>query len=58
MEPLGLSIPDTGKALGGSSRNTIYRLINRGKLKKVKIGARSLVTVESIKAYAAELVAA
>ncbi|WP_294013549.1 DNA-binding protein [Sphingomonas sp.] len=53
MEPIGLSIPDTGKALGGSdkplSRNTIYRMIGRGELEAFKMGSRTLVSVPSIK---------
>lgn len=54
MEPVGLSIPATGRALGGEekplSRATIYRLIAQHKLKAVKIGGRTLVTVASIRA--------
>ncbi len=56
MEPIGLSIPDTGKALGGPekplSRNTIYRMIGRGDLEAFKVGSRTLVSVPSIKRVA------
>lgn len=57
MEPIGLSIPEAGKMLGGErdplSRNTIYRMINRGDLEAFKLGHRTLVTVASIKAVTA-----
>ncbi len=57
MEPIGLSIPDTGKALGGDlkplSRTTIWRMVTRGDLVAIKLGHRTLITVESIKAVVA-----
>lgn len=57
MKPIGLSIPDTGKALGGDerplSRATIYRMISRNQLEAFKVGQRTLVTVASIEALAA-----
>lgn len=57
MEPIGLSIPEVGKALGGESaplsRATIYRMIGRGELEAIKLGSRTLVTVASIKARTA-----
>lgn len=57
MKPLGLSISETGKALGGAddplSRATIYRMINRGDLEAFKLGARTLVSLASIEALTA-----
>lgn len=57
MKPLGLSIAETGKALGGEndplSRATIYRMINRHELEAFKVGARTLVSLASIEALAA-----
>jgi hypothetical protein len=57
LKPIGLSIPETGKALGGEgdplSRATIYRMIGRGDLEAIKIGARTLVTTSSLEALAA-----
>lgn len=54
MKPLGLSIAETGKTLGGEgdplSRATIYRMINRGELEAFKVGARTLVSFVSIEA--------
>jgi excisionase family DNA binding protein len=56
VRPIGLSIPETGKALGGEndplSRATIYRMINRGDLEAFKVGARTLIRFASIEALA------
>lgn len=49
MEPIGLSIEETCKYLGGLSKQTIYRMIGRGELEAIKIGTRTLVTTSSIK---------
>ena len=52
MKPMGLSIAETGRVLGGESsrlsRATIYRMIARGELEAYKLGSRTLITVESI----------
>lgn len=52
MEPIGLSIAETGRVLGGEgsrlSRATIYRMIARGELEAFKLGSRTLITVASI----------
>lgn len=57
MKPIGLSIPETGKALGGEgdplSRATIYRMINRHELEAFKVGSRTLVSLASIEAMTA-----
>lgn len=53
MKPIGLSISNTGDALGGLSRATIYRMIARKELEAVKVGTRTLVTMASIEAYVA-----
>lgn len=58
MEPIGLSITDTGFVLGGTekplSRATIYRKVKAGELEARRIGGRTLITVESIKRLVAE----
>jgi excisionase family DNA binding protein len=36
-------------------RTTIYGLVDRGELRTVKIGRRSLITVESLRAYVERL---
>ena len=57
MKPIGLSILETGKALGGEddplSRATIYRMIQRQELDAFKLGSRTLITLASIEACAA-----
>lgn len=49
MQQLTLSIADTGSTLS-LSRSSIYKLINSNQLRTIKIGSRTLVTVESIEA--------
>lgn len=51
MEPIALSIEDTRKALGGIGRTKTYALIGEGKLRTFKVGTRTLVTTESIRAF-------
>ena len=46
-----LSIKDAQSELGGISRTTVYELIKSGELRRVKIGARALITSESLAAY-------
>lgn len=52
MEPLTTTIEGTMKALGIGMTKT-YQLINEGKLERVRIGRRVLVTTESIRALVA-----
>ncbi len=49
METLATTVEGAAQALG-IGRTTVYRLINEGNLKVVKIGRRTLVTSESIRA--------
>ncbi len=53
METYLASIPDAQRALG-IGRSTAYRLMDAGKLEKVKIGRRALIKVASIRALAGE----
>jgi hypothetical protein len=53
MEPYLASIPEAQRALG-IGRTTAYRLMDAGKLERVKIGRRTLIRVSSIKALAGE----
>jgi len=48
------SRPETLKMMGGIGLTTLDALLNEGKLTKVKIGRRALVTDESIRRYIAE----
>jgi excisionase family DNA binding protein len=49
MEILACSVQDACKNLGLSSP-TIYRLIQKGKLVKVKVGRKTLITMQSQRA--------
>ena len=51
MEPVLVSIPDAGKALG-LGRSKVYDLIAEGRLETVTIGRRRLLRVQSVKALA------
>lgn len=53
MEPYLASISDAQRALG-IGRTTAYRLMESGKLERVKIGRRTLIKIASIKALAGE----
>jgi excisionase family DNA binding protein len=49
--PLLLPYPAVQHALGGVHRETVKRLIATGKLVRVKIGRRTMITRESLLAY-------
>ena len=57
MEPIGLSFKDAGIFLGGNekplSRTSLYRMLERNQLEGVKINGRTLIMVDSLKAYVA-----
>lgn len=46
-----ISIPEAQGVLGGLGRTTVYELVKRGDIARVKIGRRSFVTVESLESY-------
>ncbi len=47
--PLALSIKSAAEL--SVSKSTIYRLIERGHLQRVKAGRRALITVQSLDAF-------
>ena len=49
MEPIAVSINNAAQALS-LGRTSIYQLINEGRLEARKLGRRTLVTTESIRA--------
>ena len=55
MEPILCGIVEASKALG-IGRTKVYELIDDGKLEKIKIGRRSVITVKSIRLLASELI--
>lgn len=56
MERIALTIPDAAKALGIGLTNT-YKLINEGKLERVKLGKRSLIPSQSLHHFIDQLTA-
>jgi len=50
-QPRLVSITDAQAILGGISKPTVYSLVSRGELVKVKIGRRGLITTASLDAY-------
>lgn len=51
IPPLLVSIDVACAALGGITRPTLYGLINRGELERVKIGSRSFITLQALDEY-------
>lgn len=51
IPPLLVTINDACVALGGITRPTIYGLINRGELERVKIGSRSFIASQALSEY-------
>jgi excisionase family DNA binding protein len=54
MEPLNVSIVEAARILG-IGRSKAYELLSAKKLEGVKLGARTLVRVASIKAFSDSL---
>ncbi|WAB10140.1 excise [Mycobacterium phage Gravaillia] len=50
-----LSISEARAMLGGIGRTTLYELVARGDIQKVKIGTRGFITRASIVAYVERL---
>lgn len=55
-EPLAVSVPEAKRHLGDISTATVYRMFERQQLQKLKVGGRTLVSMESIKALLAKAV--
>jgi excisionase family DNA binding protein len=53
MDPITVTVENAKKALG-VGHTTIYRLINEGQLSTVKIGRRTLIRTDSIRALVSE----
>ena len=54
--PRLVSMPDSSKLLGGIGRTMLYQLIRRGEVTRVKLGARSFITADSLANYLDRLV--
>ena len=55
LEPVAVPFPTAQELLGEKARSTLYVLLGRGKLVALKDGAKTLITLESIRAYMAGL---
>jgi excisionase family DNA binding protein len=49
-EPLSYGIPDAGRAIG-VSRATIWRLVAAGEIKTFKLGNRTLIKADELRAF-------
>ena len=49
------NLPDVSRKLGNCSRSTLYRLIEQGKLVRVRLGGKALITGKSLAEYVDEL---
>jgi excisionase family DNA binding protein len=56
LEPF-YDLTDVSRKLGNCSRSTLYRLIEQGKLVRVNIGSKALITGQSLGGYVEELMA-
>lgn len=54
VAPILLSVNDAAAALG-TSRPTLYKLLNSGALHAVKMSGRTMIPVQSLRDYAASL---
>lgn len=51
IPPFLVSIETACASLGGITRQTLYGLINRGELERVRIGRRSFITLQELTEY-------
>jgi hypothetical protein len=51
LEPLAVPVPTAGHLLGDKSNSEIYEAIGRGDLVALKDGRKTLITLQSIRAY-------
>jgi hypothetical protein len=52
-EPLGVSVKEAKRHLGGVSTATVYRLMDANKLTKRKVGGRTIILMDSIRSLLA-----
>jgi excisionase family DNA binding protein len=52
VQPLFYSVPEVCELLGGISRKTVYRLLDRGKLRASPALRHKLITRDSLLAFA------
>ena len=45
------SVPEAARFLGGISKWTVYAWISKGKIRKTKIGSRTMVSEQDLRAF-------
>jgi hypothetical protein len=54
--PLLFDVAETCRLLGSISKQMLYRVVNRGEVRPVKLGTRSMFTMAELQRYVEELV--
>jgi len=55
LEPYAVRIPTASHLLGDKAHSIIYELLGLGKLRAIKDGTKTLITLDSIREYQASL---
>jgi hypothetical protein len=55
LTPIAVPISEARKLLGNKGRSQLYEALGRGELRAIKDGSKTLVLLESIRAYMAAL---
>ena len=51
MSRLAVTVPEAAEMLGGVHVNTIWSLLRRGELRRVKVGSRTVIPLDSIDTF-------
>jgi excisionase family DNA binding protein len=51
VQRVAYSVPEAAELLGGVHPNTVWSLLRRGELRRVKVGTRTLIPASSIEAF-------
>jgi excisionase family DNA binding protein len=54
IEPLLYDVDQACRILGGISKPMVYRLVQTGELRPVKVGSRSMFTMEELQRFVRE----
>lgn len=56
LNPILVGIPEAARLMG-LGRSKLYQILNEGELNLIKLGGRSLVSVDELRSYVAEKLA-
>jgi excisionase family DNA binding protein len=56
LNPILVGIPEAARLMG-LGRSKLYQILNEGELKLIKLGGRSLISVDELRSYVAEKLA-